>query len=130
MARLDDRRLARAVVHQGNGRQGPDLNTQFRSSSSGILEAAILPQLKAFRAVSRRRVAPVLHPARLYRKMPAHLQGCRILGTQSDSPVVQTYRIQSRIGRTSGSFSSHCRSSGILRVCKKISVTGEGLVVE
>ncbi len=52
-----------------------------------VLEAVILTQLKAFRAVPRRRVAPVLHRARFYRKMPAHLQGCRILGAQSDSPV-------------------------------------------
>jgi integrase len=42
--------------------------------------------------------------------MPAHLQGCRIPGTQSGSPVLQTCRIQSRIWRTSGLFSSHCRS--------------------
>jgi hypothetical protein len=32
--------------------------------------------------------------------------------TQSGSPVLQTCRIQSHIWRTSGSFSSHCRSSG------------------
>src|ERR1700681_4217682 len=30
----------------------------------------------------------VLHPAHFSRKMPAHIQACRIPGTQSGSPVV------------------------------------------
>ena len=34
------------------------------------LEAVILTQLKSFWAVPRRRVTPVLHPARLFRKKP------------------------------------------------------------
>jgi hypothetical protein len=54
-----------------------------------ILEAVILTQLKAFRAVPRR-VAPVLHPARFSRKKPVLLQVCRIPGIQSGSSVLQT----------------------------------------
>jgi hypothetical protein len=34
-----------------------------------------------------RRVGSVLHPTHSSRKMPAHLQGCRIPGIQSGSPV-------------------------------------------
>ena len=89
------------------------LNNQVRGLA-GFSRLRVLPQLKAFRAVSCRRIVPVLHPARFSRKMPEHLQGSRIPGTHSGSPVLQTGRIQSHIWRTSDSFSSHCRSSGKL----------------
>ena len=64
---------------------------------AGFSRLRVLPQLTGVSGVSCRRVAPVLHPARFSRKMLALLQGRRIPGTQSGSPVLQTFRIQSHI---------------------------------